>query len=290
MFVMNVQREERLKPFLDAAPEGFLVDAKWLTGRGIARASIHDYAARGWLVPVARGVYRRPVAGEAASPEVLDWRLVVLSIQNLLDADLHVGGASALRLFGHEHYLALGGEPDVFLYGDGAPRWLARVKADARFVLRRRTLFGDDLTGVERRSLDLSTRTVSSEDVAKARRPWTWPLLVSSVERAVFELLNELPQEESFDNVDAIFQGLTELRPKQLMALLAACRSVKTKRLFFLFADRHQHGWRKHLDKSVVDLGVGDRQLIEHGRLHPIYKITVPAAFVAAGDETVDGP
>lgn len=266
------------------------MDAKWLTGRGIARASIHDYVARGWLAPVARGVYRRPVAGEAASPEDLDWRLVVLSLQNLLGADLHVGGASALRLFGHEHYLALGGEPDVFLYGDGAPRWIVRVKADARFVLRRRTLFGGDPIGVERRSLDLSTRTVSSEDVAKARRPWTWPLLVSSVERAVLELLNELPQEESFDNVDTIFQGLTELRPKQLMALLAACRSVKTKRLFFLFADRHRHAWRKHLDEGAVDLGAGDRQLVERGRLHPIYKITVPAAFVSIGDETVDGP
>jgi len=288
---VNEQRARKLKPLLEAVPEGFLVDARWLTARGIARASIHDYAARGWLIPVARGVYRRPAAGEGAPPDRLDWRLVVLSLQNLLSADLHVGGATALSLYGHEHYLSLGRAPDVYLFGEDAPGWLARIEVDADVVVRRRSLFGESRLGIERRALNLSTQTLSGANKEKGKPggPWTWPLLLSSVERAILELLNELPAHESFHKVDTIFEGLTELRPKSLTALLAACRSVKTKRLFFLFADRRRHGWLKHLDKSTVNLGAGDRQLVEGGRLHPVYKITVPADFAGAGGEEHDG-
>jgi hypothetical protein len=288
---MNEHRKKKLKPLLGAVPEGFLVDARWLTARGIARASIHDYAASGWLAPVTRGVYRRPVAGEGAPPDRCDWRLVVLSLQNLLNADLHVGGATALRLYGHEHYLSLGRVPDVYLYGEDAPGWLARIEADAGFVVRRRTLFAKNRLGIERQALNLSTQTLSgtNNEKGKPNNPWTWPLLLSSVERATLELMNELPAHETFHKVDMIFEGLTELRPKSLMALLAVCRSVKTKRLFFLFADRHRHGWLKHLDKSAVNLGSGDRQLVEGGRLHPVYKVTVPAEFAGAEGEDRDG-
>lgn len=72
-----------------------------------------------------------------------------------------------------------------------------------------------------------------------------------------------------FDNLDMIFQGLTNLRPKRLMTLLRACRSIKVKRLFFVFADRHAHAWVKHLDKSAVDFGSGPRALVKAGKLHP---------------------
>jgi hypothetical protein len=54
------------------------------------------------------------------------------------------------------------------------------------------------------------------------------------------------------------------------------CRSIKVKRLFFFFADRHQHAWLKYLDKNAVDLGKGKRMLVPGGRLDPTYQITVP--------------
>ena len=57
---MNQSREERLKPLLSEVPPGFLVDAAWLTGRGIDRKSIFNYVERGWLEHVVRSVYRRP--------------------------------------------------------------------------------------------------------------------------------------------------------------------------------------------------------------------------------------
>ncbi|MNW21851.1 hypothetical protein D3C71_2229920 [compost metagenome] len=55
-----------------------------------------------------------------------------------------------------------------------------------------------------------------------------------------------------------------------------------------MFADKHNHAWRRHIDISSVDLGKGDRALTPGGRLHPIYRITVPADLIPK--EAPDGP
>jgi hypothetical protein len=61
-----------------------------------------------------------------------------------------------------------------------------------------------------------------------------------------------------------------------LQRLLAGCHSVKVKRLFFYFADRHSHAWLKRLDRKAVDLGEGKRMLVRGGKLDKTYQITVP--------------
>ena len=79
------------------------------------------------------------------------------------------------------------------------------------------------------------------------------------------------------------------LRPKQIMALLTACRSVKVRWLFLVFADRHEHRWRKYLDTTTIDLGSGPRALVEGGKLHPTYRIYVPQALVFRHSASADG-
>jgi hypothetical protein len=54
------------------------------------------------------------------------------------------------------------------------------------------------------------------------------------------------------------------------------CKSVKVKRLFFWFAERHQHAWLKQIDKSKVNLGTGKRMLVKGGKLDTKYLITMP--------------
>lgn len=61
---------------------------------------------------------------------------------------------------------------------------------------------------------------------------------MSSPERAILEMLDELPKGKSFHKVDVVFESLANLRPRLLTTLLAQCRSVKTKRLFFVYAER----------------------------------------------------
>ena len=73
------------------------------------------------------------------------------------------------------------------------------------------------------------------------------------------------------------------------MEVLQACRSVKVRRLFFVYADRHEHGWRKHLDTSGIDFGSGPRALKEGGRLHPTYRIYVPEALVGGRSASAEG-
>ena len=113
---------------------------------------------------------------------------------------------------------------------------------------------------------------------------------ISSPERAILEALDELPDHESFHNLDATFESLTTLRPRKLNALLAECTSVKVKRLFFVFADRHAHTWRKHIQPEAINLGKGDRALVQGGKLHPDYRITVPAEYAAPREEAGRGP
>jgi hypothetical protein len=102
---------------------------------------------------------------------------------------------------------------------------------------------------------------------------------MSAAERASLELLAEIEGEVSFGAADSIFQGLSNLRPPVIRRLLEACASVRVKRLFFFFAERHAHGWAKELDPKQFDLGRGKRQIVKGGRLDDRYQITVPAGL-----------
>ena len=263
----------RLKYVLGAVPPGFLVDSKWLASSDVAKSSANDYHNQGWLDRVVRGVYRRPTP-QGGPSQSIDWQTAIRSAQWLMTYDFHVGGLTALTLGGHSHYLELGREADVYVYGD-APNWLFKLEVDARFVPRSRQLFGNDPLGVEDSDFDPSA--------PDAPAPWNWPLKRSSPERAVLEALNELPDNASFHNMDMLFQGLTRLRPARLTKLLVACESVKVRRLFFLFADRHRHSWLAHVDRAAVDFGKGPRSLVQGGRYAVAYQLVVPEEFAGAG-------
>jgi Transcriptional regulator, AbiEi antitoxin, Type IV TA system len=71
-------------------------------------------------------------------------------------------------------------------------------------------------------------------------------------------------------------QGMTNLSPRRLQKLLAACKSVKVKRLFFFFAHRHSHAWLKPLKTHKFDLDKGKRILVKGGKLDQAYQIIVP--------------
>jgi hypothetical protein len=262
-----------LKRLLAEVPPGFLVDSEWLSGQGIADRLLHHYEQAGWLERLVRGVYRRPASTGETSGAHDTWQTVLVSAQRIMSYDVHLGGMSALAFHGHGHYLSLGGAEAVAVYGD-RPHWLTKLPLDTRWILRTRILFGEADEGIEEADSALTG----------------WKLRVSSPERAILEALNELPKHDSFENVDVVFESLTTLRPRRLMTLLGLCRSVKVRRLFFVFADRHDHGWLKHIDRSAVDLGSGPRALVKDGRLHPRYNIYVPPVFATRDEkDNADG-
>ena len=279
MSIMSGQEHEKIKSLLESVPAGFVVDSAWLERHDIGRRSSYYHVKRGWLDRVHRGVFRRP-APNSSSENALDWKTCLLSMQHIMGYKLHVGGTTALGLQGHSHYLRLGGNAPVWIYGDDIPNWLSKLSLNATLQTRTLSLFSDP-------DLGLSAQDKKADSTASAALPWDWTLTMSTPERAILEALDELPDHESFHNLDMVFEGLANLRPRRLEALLKSCKKIKVTRLFFVFADRHDHAWRKRLDPEDFNLGTGDRALVKGGKIHPRYRIMVPEEFVKR--ETGDG-
>jgi hypothetical protein len=214
----------------------------------------------------------------------LQWDVVVLSLQKVMHKPLHVGGRTAVELSGYAHYLEAGETSQVYLYGSGIPSWLAKLPVSAQFETRSLGLFANSDTGVEAKRYDLRSGEASgSSKDGQSMSPWEWSLTMSAPERAILEMMDELPHHESFHQVDVVMEGLANLRPQLLGKLLGECKSVKVKRLFLWYADRHGHAWFKHLDQSSVDLGKGKRQLVPQGHFDSRYQITLPMELFSAG-------
>jgi hypothetical protein len=216
----------------------------------------------------------------------LSWQQVVISLQTILLEDpFIVGGRTALELQGYAHFLPQKAT-EVHLYGPRPlPAWLGKLDLDVRFVHHNtRKLFKNDpiTYGISSLQTSAFTNASSSNDplqsglTFKSWGQWDWHLILSTPERAILEVLDELPQRESFDQADKFVEGLANLSPRRLQKLLEDCHSVKVKRLFFFFADRHKYGWLKQLKKSQIDLGSGKRELVKGGKLDRTYQITVP--------------
>ncbi|MBU0583094.1 MAG: type IV toxin-antitoxin system AbiEi family antitoxin [Alphaproteobacteria bacterium] len=271
---MSAPREEKLKSVLEAVPAGFVVDSPWLETHGVSRFLTRKYIDSGWLERLARGVFRRP----GPNPAPLTWETCLLSLQHIMNYKVHVGSTSALAVQGHSHYLRLGSSGPVWLYGDDMPTWLPHLSLDAKLTCRKLSLFKEPGLGL------------TEEKSGSSALPWGWTLRMSTPERAVLEALDEVPAHESFHNLDMLFEGLATLSPRRLTALLHSCRKIKVKRLFFVFADRHNHTWRTQLEPGQFMLGTGDRALVKGGRIHPRYRIMVPREFVESRSGETDGP
>lgn len=271
---MSAQKGTKLNCLQKTLPEGLLVDASWLTKHGYSTALRTQYVKAGWLEQPARGAYRRP-------REKLSWQAVVISLQAMMGRQITVGGRTAIELHGYAHYLSPN-VSEVFLYGpEHLPHWLPKLSLDARFTYRNdKPLFDGSPavhTSLEQNSrLDTRNERTNAHFTALPWGQWEWPLLVSTPERAFLEVLDELPQHESFYQVDKFIDGLVNLSPRRLEILLGDCRSVKVKRLFFFFANRHCHSWLKRIKENQFNLGKGKRLLVRGGRLDSKYQITVP--------------
>lgn len=271
MLNMAEQNASLLNRLANDLPEGLIVDSAWLEQRGIASNLRSYYVKAGWLEQPVRGVYKKP-RGE------LSWQQVVISLQTLLlRSAFIVGGRTALELQGFAHYLTQNTRT-VYLYGrEKPPAWLQKLDLPQSFVYRNNTvLFHNDPVAYGINGIAWNIAEGAAHDFRGLRGGSDWHLTLSRPERAYLEMLDELPRHESFHQADMIMQGAANFSPRRLQKLLVDCRSVKVKRLFFFFADRHNHAWLKRLDKSAIDLGSGKRALVPGGKLDPVYLITVP--------------
>ena len=281
---MGYQTRDKLNRLHRLLPAGLVADAAWFTRMGYPSPLRSRYVAGGWLEPVVRGVFRRPLhipGGSETAP--LRWQHVAVSLQLVLERAVVVGGRTALELQGFAYYASSGPPGEVHLYGDDrAPGWLGKLPMETAFVFHNaRKLFRHEplADGVARLKAVLAD---DGEDIVHGSLTWRrfgeveWPIVLSTPERAVMELLDELPDRETFRQVDALIDGLANLSPRRVDVLLRECRSVKVRRLFLWFAERAGHGWLKYIDSEGVDLGSGKRMLVRGGKFDAKYGITVP--------------
>jgi len=280
---MNARNGSKLNRLEQLLPEGLLVDAAWMEKKGYYRSLRSQYVAAGWLEQPVRGVFRRPRG-------TISWEQVVVSLQMLMGYPVSVGGLTALKLDGYAHYVSQR-DKSIHLYGDKKlPSWVFKLGLSETFVYHNRLRLLPQVEGPPASLLSLTTYQLYKDTLpivdglrVHSWGHWEWPMVISSPERAILELLDELPKNETFHMADVIMEGLVNLSPHRLQTLLQNTSSIKVKRLFFFFADRHNNRWFKKIKRDKIDLGKGKRVLMNGGKLDPIYQITVPKDYIKDG-------
>jgi hypothetical protein len=193
-----------------------------------------------------------------------------------MGTDLVVGGATALEEQGRAPELPLSGRRSIQLRGlDPLPSWANGLGLAETFCRRSSAWLAAseaDSDGEERRGASFLTTATPWGDGFRTIR-------VSMPERALFEVLKEVPQSVSFERAERFLQGLSDLSPRRLELLLQRTPSVKIRRLFFWLADRQAHPWARRLRPDDFDLGRGKLALVKGGRFVSRYGITVPTAM-----------
>ncbi len=219
---MALENASHLKFVLTQADTGRPLTARWLTEHGVSAQLARHYVVNGWLEKLGHGFFMRK--GDAP---VLEKSLAVAMAHG------HVGGKTALAWAGFRHNLYI--EDRTVLYSHGKVKvapWLVE-----RFPLaaRNRKLFGGgDAPAVE----------TNADGVP-----------VSEPERAVLEMLSDVPSHQGMEEAENLVEMLYGLRPDLMQSLLEDCTSVKTVRLFLMLARKAALPVLDELDLDRVHTG-----------------------------------
>lgn len=194
-----------------SAPRGRPMDLAMLDAQGVSAFLAAKHARSGWLKRLAQGVY-------AFAGDTLNRDQCLLFLQDYISG-LHVAGKSALAWQGVRHNLSL--REHLMLWGDDK-----RTKLPPWFVgqfpasYRSTTLFSPKAS-----ASGIGTPPGILEGVR-----------VSVPERAVLEMLYEVGKSQDMEEAKNLFESLRGLRFEVMGELLSQCTSVKTVRLFLLWA------------------------------------------------------
>jgi hypothetical protein len=215
------------------------VTSEELVRLGVSADLAVHYARAGWLVRLARGVFRRPEQALALHPSL---KLLESRIEGL-----HVGGKSALDWQGVRQYVAQ--QETLHLYGWAAarlPEWLLK-EFPAEY--HRKRLF-DEQPGALLHVLPFEGRSEAPQ--------------VSTPERALLELLSEVGVRQPMQEARELLESTYNLRGAVLQELLARCTSVKTVRLCLQLGRELSLPWMDKLRPTELPTG-SDRPWVSRG-------------------------
>lgn len=234
MSTNSLHSSKNLKAALFSLPKGMPVTTSQMEHLGVSRQLVHRYVQNGWLTSLGYGYFQR--TGDELT------RNGAVSALEGQGFEVHIGGKSALSLLGTVHYLALG-KDKLSLYGvtrKKIPDWFTR---QFPCELRMSRLFGEE-GALESR---LKVRRLEEAD--------PFSPFVSEPERALLEMLDDVPQKQSLDEARKIMEPLYTLRPELLQDLLEICTRIKVKRLFFSLAEELKLPVLLQLDVTLIKFG-----------------------------------
>jgi len=251
---MKPKKGQRLRDLICQWPSGAVYTQIYLTKAGYSADLVKSYRKAGWIERVGTGAFKR-------CGDTVDWMGGMYAVQQQLGIRVHAGGRTALALQGYAHYGRMK-EDAAYLFGSHTvrlPKWF-KVRDWGIKLNYKRTIFlpyDMDESFTEYRHRGVTIR-------------------ISSLERAIIEVVYLTPSEHGFDEAQKLMELLAALRPRVIQSLLERCDSVRTKRLFLYLAEKADHPWFRRLDVGAIDLGSGNRMLVEGGKLNRKYMISVP--------------
>lgn len=251
---MNQYSETKINKILQDLPHNAVATTRWLGQYGVGSDLLHRYKQSHWFTTIGHGAVLR--TGDKPT-----WVGAVYALQEQLELSIHIGGKSAIGYQGHAHYLPMGKEIVTLYchYRTDIPKWFKDYDWHVNLKIKAISLFSSNAEG------NLKKMEIDG-----------FHLSISSLERAIIEILADVPNNQSLDEAFKIMETLNTLNPKILQTLLEICNSKKVKRVFLLLAEKANHQWFQRLKVEKIDIGSGNRVLYKGGVLNKKYKVTVP--------------
>lgn len=251
---MSRQNTHKLNHLLKAWPKGTVAVSSWLKSQGVYRQLSDVYKKSSWIESVGSGAFKQ-------SEDRVDWQGGVYALEGQLGLNVHVGGRSAMEMQGQMHFVPLGENYPVFLFGlkRFLPVWFREYqwKQPIKYVYTNCFPYEEKI-GVIKKDMG------------------AFSITLSSLELAIMEVLYLVDKGETYDHASLLMEGLKTLRPVVVQELLEKTSSIKVKRLFMHFAEYFNHPWVKHITEANINFGKGKRVVGKGGNFDSKYNISVP--------------
>lgn len=222
------------RQLLSELPRGTPLETAWLQERGLSPKQAARLAEEGWLKRLAHGLYMLP--GDTPDRDAsLAWLAKAMP-------GLHVAGKTALRWRGVRHNLPA--RETLTLWGDRPgrlPTWFTSLYP-AHYQATH--IFDESTPPL----LGLAPLPAGRNDV-----------LVSTSERALFELLNDVGKRQGIEEVKHLVESIRSPRHGVLEELFLHLNRIKVVRLAYQLADELNLPWASLARHHSERLGGGKR-------------------------------
>lgn len=222
------------RQLLAELPRGQPLGTAWLRLRGLAPKQVARLAQEGWLKRLGHGVYLLP--GDKLDRDAsLAW--LARSMPGL-----HVAGKTALAWRGVRHNLAF--QQTLTLWGDKPGRLPEWFTAEFPAHYQATHIFDAQMPP----QLGLAPLPAGRSD-----------MLVSTPERALLELLNDVGKRQGLEEARHLVEGVRSPRLQVLDDLFSHLHRIKVVRLADMLANELELPWRSVAREHSVRMAGGER-------------------------------